>query len=88
MKCKGKKNSQSSDNFQKAIISLQNDRATSYETYIAVQNELVAAINELRDELAKSRFGKSYIDLEDEQQDAIRKIFPSRISEAEPKKRK
>lgn len=47
-RCKGKRNPQSSDNFDKAIISLQNDRATSYETYIAVQNEIIAAYNELR----------------------------------------
>ena len=47
-KCQGKKNSQSSDNFDKAIISLQNDRATKYETYIAVQNEIIAAYNQLR----------------------------------------
>jgi biopolymer transport protein ExbD len=46
--CKGKRNPSSSDNFQKAIISLQNDRATSYETYIAVQNEIIAAYNVLR----------------------------------------
>jgi len=46
--CQGKKNPQSSDNFQKAIISLQNNRATKYDTYIAVQNEIIAAYNELR----------------------------------------
>ncbi len=71
----------------KGVISLSNDLDTKYGTYIAVQNELVAAINELRDELAKSKFQKSYNDLEKEQQDAIRDIYPSRISEAEPKKR-
>jgi biopolymer transport protein ExbD len=69
----------------KGVISLRNDLDTKYGTYIAVQNELVAAINELREELAREKFGKSYVDLEQEQQDAIRKIFPSRISEAEPK---
>jgi len=69
----------------KGVISLRNDLDTKYGTYIAVQNELVAAINELRDETAKSKFGKPYIDLEKEQQDAIRDIYPSRISEAEPK---
>ena len=47
-RCKGKRSSSSSDNFDKAIISLQNDRFTSYETYIAVQNEIIAAYNELR----------------------------------------
>ncbi len=71
----------------KGVISLSNDLDTKYGTYIAVQNELVAAINELRDELAKSKFQKSYNDLEKEQQEAIRDIYPSRISEAEPKKR-
>lgn len=72
----------------KGVISLSNDLDTKYGTYIAVQNELVAAINELRDELAKSKFQKPYSDLEKEQQDAIRDIYPSRISEAEPKQRK
>lgn len=69
----------------KGVISLRNDLDTRYGTYIAVQNELVAAINELREELAKQKFGKSYEDLDSDQQKAIRKIYPSRISEAEPK---
>jgi len=46
--CQGKKASSSSDNPEKAVISLKNDRETSYKVYIAVQNELVAAYNELR----------------------------------------
>ena len=71
----------------KGVISLRNDLDTKYGTYIAVQNELVAAINELREDLAQSKWGKSYADLDNDQQNAIRKIFPSRISEAEPKKR-
>ena len=33
----------------KGVISLQNDRGTSYRAYIAVQNELMKAVNELRD---------------------------------------
>jgi biopolymer transport protein ExbD len=70
----------------KGVISLRNDLDTRYGMYIAVQNELVAAINELRDELAKVKFGKAYNDLDIDQQDAIREIYPSRISEAEPKK--
>ena len=47
--CKGEKDTSSSDNPEKAIISLKNDRETSYKVYIAVQNELVAAYNDLRD---------------------------------------
>lgn len=46
--CNGKRDPASSDNPEKAIISLKNDRETSYKIYIAVQNELVAAYNVLR----------------------------------------
>ena len=52
---------------------------------IAVQNELVAAINELRDELARSKFGKPYTELDEDQASAVREIYPQKISEAEPK---
>ena len=69
----------------KGIISLQNDRGTSYGMYIKVQNELAAAYNELRDELAMSKFGKRYENLISEQQDAVKDIYPQIISEAEPK---
>jgi biopolymer transport protein ExbD len=70
----------------KGVISLRNDLDTKYGTYIAVQNELVAAVNELREELAKEKFGKPFADCDEQQQEAIRDVIPSRISEAEPKK--
>ncbi|MCX7861397.1 MAG: biopolymer transporter ExbD [Bacteroidales bacterium] len=69
----------------KQVISLQNDRGTKYEMYLKVQNELVAAYNELRNELAIKKFGKEYAKLDQKQQDAINQIYPQRISEAEPK---
>ena len=47
--CQGPRDPKSSDNPVKAIISLKNDRETSYKVYISVQNELVAAYNDLRD---------------------------------------
>jgi biopolymer transport protein ExbD len=68
-----------------AVISLQNDRGTQYQTYLSVQNELQAAYNELRDELAKKKFDKKFGDLDEDQQDAIRDIYPQKISEAEPR---
>jgi biopolymer transport protein ExbD len=70
----------------KGVISLQNDLGTQYGTYIAVQNELVGAINELREDLAKAKFGKSFTSLTRDEQNAVREIYPQRISEAEPKK--
>ncbi|HAM98777.1 MAG TPA: biopolymer transporter ExbD [Marinilabiliales bacterium] len=69
----------------KQVVSLQNDRGTSYGIYIQAQDELAAAYNELRDELALRKFGKKYDDLDLDRQDAIRDVYPQRISEAEPK---
>lgn len=70
----------------KGVISLQNDLGTQYGTYLAVQNELVGAINDLRNETALAKFNKRYEQLTKEEQDAVREIYPQRISEAEPKK--
>ncbi|MBQ5643039.1 MAG: biopolymer transporter ExbD [Bacteroidaceae bacterium] len=67
------------------VISVQTDRGTPYNVYFQVQNELVAAYNELRDELSKSKFGRPYDALNNEQQVAIRAYYPQKISEAEPK---
>ena len=69
----------------RGIVSLTNDNGTSYDMYVSVQNELTAAINELRDKLSMSKFGKKYDKLSEKQQDAVRKIYPMSISEAEPK---
>ncbi|MCD7925628.1 biopolymer transporter ExbD [Bacteroidaceae bacterium] len=72
---------------EKHVISVQNDVGTSYKAYIDVQNELVAAYNELRDELAKAKFGgKTYAQCNEDEQKAIREFYPQKISEAEPKK--
>ena len=67
------------------MISLQNDRGTSYRAYIAVQNELVKAVNELRDEFSKANYGKPFLNLTEDQQSIVKKCIPQSISEAEPK---
>lgn len=69
----------------KGVISLQNDRGTSYKAYIEVQNELVKAINEVRDDFAKQNYGRVYSALTEEQQKIVRDAIPQNISEAEPK---
>ncbi len=69
----------------KHVISVQTDRGTPYNVYFQVQNELIRAYNELRDELSKAKFGKVYAALSEEQQAAIREYYPQKISEAEPK---
>lgn len=67
------------------VVSIQNDATTSYKTYIAVQNEVVRAYNELREEGARKYFNTSYSELTTEQQKQINDLYPQRISEAEPK---
>ena len=77
-------NPKHSDNPEDAIISLVNDRATSYKMYIRVQNELTGAYNDLRNEAAIKKFGKRYIDLNKVDKKIIKKMYPQKISEAEP----
>ncbi|MEO1515921.1 MAG: biopolymer transporter ExbD [Bacteroidota bacterium] len=67
-----------------AIISLQNDRGTRYETYIHVYNELKAAYNELWDQESRARFGKGFDELTKVEKKAILKDIPLVISEADP----
>lgn len=68
------------------VISVQTDRGTDYGVYFAVQDALVGAYNELRNELAKQEFGIKYESLTEDQKKAIREVYPQKISEAEPKK--
>lgn len=98
--CQGQKDPESSDHPDKAIITLQHDRETSYGKYIEVQNELVAAYNFLRNREAQRLYGTSYTkmlenkddpyyqgDVEKlkERIDLIKELFPLKLSEAEPK---
>ena len=69
----------------KAVVSLQTDRGTSYNVYMAVQNEIMKAYNELRDEFSMARFGRNFENLTGDRQDAVRKLYPLNISEAEPR---
>jgi hypothetical protein len=99
--CQGARDPSSSDNPTKAVISLNNNRETNYQTYIAVQNELVAAYTTLRNREAQRLFGKTFVQMEADFKDVnypgsktklkedIKKVqflFPEKLSEAEPKK--
>ncbi len=66
-----------------AVISLQNDRSTSYQTYLSVYNELKAAYQELWDEAAQLQYRLPYEKLPRSQQNAIRSQIPLVISEGE-----
>ena len=69
----------------RALVSLQNTRGTSYKAYIEVQNELVKAFNEVRDEFEMQNFGKKYDLLDEDQQRIARDAVPMNLSEREPR---
>ncbi|MDR2465869.1 MAG: biopolymer transporter ExbD [Prevotellaceae bacterium] len=69
----------------KGVVSLQTDRGTSYKIYMAVQNEIMKAYTELREEFSNSRFGNTFNKLTEDQQEAVRGYYPLNISEAEPR---
>ena len=103
--CKGERNRSSSDNPDKAIISLKNDRETDYKVYISVQNELVAAYNELRNREFIALYPNermSFVEADKKYSDprtsvkvkaalklklsVLKKMYPQKLSEAEPTK--
>lgn len=99
--CQGARDPKSSDNPVKAVISLRNNRQTKYKNYIAVQNELVAAYNSLRDREAERLFGTKFTEMEaafnnpdyngdkdklKERIKTIKEMYPQKLSEAEPKR--
>ena len=103
--CKGERNRSSSDNPDKAIISLKNDRETDYKVYISVQNELVAAYNELRDREFLALYPNermSFVEADKKYSyprtspkakaalkpklSVLKKMYPQKLSEAEPSK--
>ena len=100
--CQGKHDASSSDNPQKAIISLKNDRETAYKTYITVQNELVGAYNDLRNRESRRLYNRDFTEMESEylnpetpssvrdelkeKVQRIQELFPQKLSEAETSK--
>jgi biopolymer transport protein ExbD len=69
----------------KGVVSLQTDRGTSYRMYMSVQNEIMRAYSELRDEFSISHFQSPYAKLTEDEQKAVRGVYPLNISEAEPR---
>ena len=96
--CKGNRDPKSSDNPDKAIISLKNERETSYAAYISIQNELVAAYTHLRNIRAEDLYGESYEEMMKNYRDVnwpgnktklkekinrLRKEYPQKLSEVQ-----
>ncbi|MDE0599653.1 ExbD/TolR family protein [Dokdonia genika] len=97
--CQGERDPSSSDFPDKAIVTVKNDRETSYETYITVQNELVGAYNFLRDRESQRLYGWKFTEVKKaidegvykgneesakEKLDIIKKMYPQKLSEIDP----
>lgn len=63
------------------LIQLQTDRKASYDTYLHVQNQLVAAYNAARNRRSSGLFGKTFDQCSREQQDQVASEVPIRITE-------
>lgn len=97
--CQGLREATSSDNPDKAIVSLKSDRETKYGVYIAVQNEIVGAYNDLRNREAQRLYRRNFTEMDDlynnpetpsevreDLKDKVKRIqdlFPQKFSEAE-----
>jgi len=62
--CKGKRSPESSDSPKKAFIMFKSDRESNYMKYIAVQNEINGAYQQLRNRQAKLMYNTSFAEME------------------------
>lgn len=75
----------------KGVVSLQNDRSTTYGKYLKVQDVLVTAVNDLRNQFAIDYFGRSWEEFNPKNptdeaiMEEIKSVYKMNISEAEPK---
>jgi hypothetical protein len=83
--CQGQNLKTASDNLKEAVISLQNDKQTSYNQFIKVQDELTKAYYELRTRYRNDTFKKSISDLSKEEMQILKGAYPFILSEAETK---
>lgn len=63
------------------IVQLKTERDASYDSYFHVQNEIVAAYNDVRNEKSEQAYGEPYSELSEPQKESIAKAVPQRISE-------
>ncbi|TCP25056.1 biopolymer transport protein ExbD [Tenacibaculum skagerrakense] len=63
--CNGDRDPESSDHPNKAIISIESDRAADYEVYVSIQNELRRAYTELRNELSLKKYKRTFDEIEE-----------------------
>lgn len=79
--CEGEQSTKSSDHPKDAAISLSHDAFTSYESYIALQDEITKAYYNLRIHYAKRVFDKIPSELSKQERIEVQKAYPFKVSE-------
>lgn len=63
------------------LILVDANPASDYNTYFALENEIVAAYNNVRNAEAQRRYHRDYSSCTEEQRKAVRNIYPQHLSE-------
>lgn len=66
---------------QSHVIYVDADPNADYATYFALEDEIVAAYNIVRNDIAMRRYHKEFARCNEEQRNAVRDICPQRIAE-------
>lgn len=64
------------------LIAIESDRDANYDLYFQMQNQIMMAYQQLRDEYSQKHFGKDFSSLSSEQKEKVRKACPQRITES------
>lgn len=64
------------------LISIESDRDANYDLYFQMQNQIMLAYQQIRDEYSQKHYGKDFASLSSEQKEKVRKACPLRITES------
>lgn len=67
---------------KKHLISIESDRDADYNLYFQMQNQLMEAYSQLRNETAQKKYHRDYALLNNDQKEQVRNLCPQRITES------
>lgn len=67
---------------KKHLISIESERDADYNLYFQMQNQLMEAYSQLRNETAQKKYHRDYALLNNDQKEQVRNICPQRITES------
>ena len=64
------------------LISIESDREADYDLYFQMQNQIMMAYNEIRNQYSMKHFGKAFDALSSSQKESVRKNCQQRVTES------